>query len=124
MLQGNPLVRGLDPDRLDRQLQVMKAVKARSVRGEMLQRPGEPIRRFGVVLSGAVQVCVDDIEGNRMIMAEVAPGHSFGESLCFLGVRESPVYIYASEDTEVLWLSAEELFSGTPFALITKTIPR
>ena len=113
VLQGNPLFRGLDPDRLDRQLQVMKAVKAHSVRGEMLQRPGEPIRRFGVVLSGAVQVCVDDIEGNRMIMAEVAPGHSFGESLCFLRTRESPVYIFAAEDSDLLWLSTEDLFAAS-----------
>ena len=69
VLQTNPLFRGLDRDRLDRQLQVMKAEKTRSARGEMLLRLGEPIRRFGVVLSGSVQVCVDDIEGSRMIMA-------------------------------------------------------
>jgi len=113
VLRTNPLFKGPDRERLDRQLQVMKAEKAHSARGEMLQRLGEPIRRFGVVLSGAVQVCVDDIEGNRMIMAEVAPGNSFGESLCFLGTKESPVYIFASEDSELLWLSTEDLFAGS-----------
>ena len=110
VLRSNPLFRELDRDRLDRQLQVMKAEKTRSARGEMLLRLGEPIRRFGVVLSGSVQVCVDDIEGSRMIMAEVAPGISFGESLCFLRTKESPVYIFASEDSEMLWLSTEALF--------------
>ena len=73
---------GLDTEQLERQLKVMKAVKAHSKRGEMLQALGEPIGRFGIVLGGAVRVCVDDIEGSRMIMAEVAPGNSFGESLC------------------------------------------
>ena len=58
--------------------------KTRCERGELLQPAGKPVRRFGLVLSGAVQVFVDVIEGNRMIMAEVAPGASFGESLCFL----------------------------------------
>ena len=117
VLRTNPLFRGLDRDRLDRQLQVMKAEKARGERGEMLQSVGEPIRRFGIVLSGAVQVCVDDIEGNRMIMAEVAPGNAFAESLCFLRTRESPVYIFASEDSDLLWLSTAALFSdpGDPF---------
>ena len=110
VLRTNPLFRELDRDRLDRQLQVMKAEKTHSARGEMLQRLGEPIRRFGIVLSGSVQVCVDDIEGSRMIMAEVAPGISFGESLCFLRTKESPVYIFASEDSELLWLSTEALF--------------
>ena len=117
VLRTNPLFRGLDRDRLDRQLQVMKAEKARGERGEMLQSVGEPIRRFGIVLSGAVQVCVDDIEGNRMIMAEVVPGNSFAESLCFLRTKESPVYIYASEESEVLWLYTDGMYSasGDPF---------
>ena len=113
VLRTNPLFKGLEQDRFDRQLQVMKAEKNRSEKGEMLQAIGQPIRRFGIVLSGAVQVCVDDIEGNRMIMAEVAPGNSFGESLCFLRTKESPVYIFASEDSDLLWLSTEDLFAGS-----------
>lgn len=120
VLGTHPLFKGLDRDRLNRQLTVLKAEKARSERGETLQAPGEPIRRFGVVLSGAVQVCVDDIEGNRMIMAEVAPGNSFAESLCFLRTKESPVYIFASEDTEVLWLSAAALFSDPADAFLAE----
>ena len=36
---------------------------------------------------------------------------SFAESLCFLGTKESPVYIFASEDSDLLWLSTAALFS-------------
>ena len=107
VLRSNPLFRGLDRERLDRQLAVMKAEKAQVERGETLQAPGKPIRHFGIVLSGAVQVCVDDIEGNRMIMAEVTAGNSFAESLCFLR------NIFASEDSELLWLSTEDLYAGS-----------
>ena len=103
-LQANPLFGGLGREDLDRLLSVMAAEKSVCARGTMLHSAGMPVNRFGIVLRGAVQVCVDDIEGNRMIMAEVAPGRSFGESLCFLETKESPVYIYASEDSEVLWL--------------------
>ncbi len=113
VLRTNPLFREPDRERLSRQLQVMKAEKAHSERGETLQFLGEPVRRFGVLLSGAVQVCVDDIEGNRMIMAEVAPGNSFGESLCFLQTKESPVHIFASEDSDILWLSTGDLFAAS-----------
>ena len=101
-------------------MKVMKAEKAHSERGGMLQAAGEPIRRFGIVLSGAVQVCVDDIEGNRMIMAEVAPGNSFAESLCFLRTKESPVYIFASEESDLLWLSTERLFSDPGDAFLSE----
>ncbi len=113
ILLTNPLFSGLSPDELELQLKLLKADKACCKRGEMLQSLGVTFRKFGIVLSGAVRVCVDDIEGNRMIMAEVAPGSSFGESHCFLQTRESPVYIFASEDSELLWLSIEGLFSGS-----------
>ena len=119
-LKANLLFAGLEGNLLCRQLEVMKAEKAQCGRGETLQAAGEPIRRFGIVLSGAVRVCVDDIEGNRMIMAEVAPGVSFGESLCFLKTKESPVYILAAEDSEVLWLSTDALFSDPADAFLAE----
>ena len=77
----------------------------------MVHATGTPMERFGLVLTGMVQVCVDDIEGNRMIMAEVLPGVSFGESLCFLRKKDSPVYAFAAEDSRILWLSADALLA-------------
>lgn len=116
-LRNHPLFTGMDDARQEKLLALMKAEKVHRNRGELLHAPGTPMERFGILLSGAVQVCVDDIEGNRMIMAEVAPGMMFGESLCFLGVKDSPVYIFAAEDSEVLLLSPDPLYvvSGDPF---------
>ena len=116
-LGTNPLFGGLDTADAARMMTAMKAKRIACEKGTTLHAAGTPMDRFGIVLSGAVQVCVDDIEGNRMIMAEVAPGTSFGESLCFLGTRESPVYIFASEDSSILWLSTEALAEteGDPF---------
>ena len=115
VLGRNPLFAGLDGDGLARILAAMKAEKTCHERGEVIQAVGKPVSRFGVVLSGAVQVCVDDIEGNRMIMAEVAPGASFGESLCYLQTKESPVYIQAMEETSLLRLSTEALHDAEVF---------
>lgn len=84
----------------------------------LLQSTGKRMPSFGLVLSGAVQVCQDDFEGNRMIMAEVSEGGTFGESLCFLKTTESPVYIMASLPSEVLWLSPDALFQGNADPLI------
>ena len=114
-LQKNPLFAGLDAEGIARFLAALKAEKAHCERGGMIQPAGKPVRYFGLVLSGAVQVCVDDIEGNRMIMAEVTSGASFGESLCFLRTRESPVYIFAAEETELLLLSTDTLHDERNF---------
>ncbi|MBR3593370.1 MAG: Crp/Fnr family transcriptional regulator [Clostridia bacterium] len=78
-------------------------------KGNILRSAGEDLPYFGLVTRGIVQVFMDDINGNRIIMATVTTGGSFGESLSFLRVAEIPVSIYAAEDCEVLWLSCEGL---------------
>ena len=119
VLRSNPLFEGTDRESQARLLAVMRAERTALGRGEVLHAAGTPMERFGILISGALQVCVDDIEGNRMIMAEVAPGMTFGESLCYLKVQDSPVYIFASEESEVLLLSPEGLFSDSGEPLIT-----
>ena len=78
-------------------------------KGEILQLAGSEMTRFGLLLDGTVQVYMDDINGNRMIMANVRPGVTFGEALCWLRVPEIPVCITAAADSTVMWLSAENL---------------
>ena len=76
---------------------------------EQLIRIGDAMPSFGLVLEGAVSVCSTDINGNRMIMASVGRGETFGESLSFLQVRESPIYAQADSDCRILWLSTSRL---------------
>ena len=119
-LRVHPLFAGMEDEALRSALETLKAESMDYHRGAVVHATGTPMERFGLVLTGMVQVCVDDIEGNRMIMAEVAPGVSFGESLCFLKTKESPVYIFASEDSEVLWLSTDALFSDPADPFLTE----
>ena len=112
------LFTSMDGETLREALRALRAESAVFRRGALVHAPGTPMERFGLVLSGMVQVCVDDIEGNRMIMAEVVPGVSFGESLCFLRVKESPVYVSAAEDSRILWLSTEVLSSAAQSAFL------
>ncbi len=76
-------------------------------KGEFLRKEGESLPSFGLVLSGTVQVFMNDINGDSIIMATVSSGGTFGESLSFLEVAEIPVFIYAAEDSAVLWLSCD-----------------
>ena len=110
VLAQNRLFKGLTEEQADRAMQLLKAEFREYRKGEFLHHAGRPMERFGLVLYGAVRVCTDDIEGNRMIMADVPPGVSFGESLSFLEIPEPMIYAYAADDTGVLWLSAKECF--------------
>ena len=112
LLSGTTLFEGMDESELSDALTAMKTSCSAYPRGGFLCHLGQPVERFGLVLSGKIQVCMDDIDGNRMIMANVTAGGAFGESLCFLHTAESPVYIVATKEALILWLSPEGLFTA------------
>ncbi len=122
VLRQNTLFKGFDDEKLLSALKFFDAVRAEYKKGEYLHNAGHPLPRFGFVLQGLVQACSDDINGNRMIMANVTPGGTFGEALCFLHIPEAPVHIYAPENTVMLWLSPARVAAATdlPFELELK----
>lgn len=111
VLRKCPLFEGMSDEELTEALDFFGASVGHYARGEMLLMAGETVPRFALVLSGTVQVMMDDINGHHMIMATVLPGQTFGESLCYRGVKESPVYAAAAEETSVAWLSLNGLKS-------------
>ena len=112
----------LDAPALAHALTVLDAREASYEKGMFLHVAGTPLVRFGILLSGALSVFMEDIEGARMIMAAVMPGESFGESLAYLRTEAPPIYIEATEPSRVLWLSADRLRTPHPedFALATR----
>ena len=109
VLEKCPLFAGLSDEERKRALSLLDARAVRAVRGTVLQRPGEPVLRFGVVLSGQVEVSMEDMDGGRVLMASVSPCGVFAESMCFLGVSSSPVTVASATDSELLLLSAAAL---------------
>lgn len=107
-MQACPLFAGLSPEDRRYALQYFSAREAVYRRGDFLNRIGDPLRSFGLVLEGTIQVYMDDYDGRHMIMANVGPGDTYGESLCYLGL-EAPIYICAVTDAAVLQLSADRL---------------
>ncbi|MBQ9848176.1 MAG: Crp/Fnr family transcriptional regulator [Clostridia bacterium] len=104
-----PLFSGMTEKELENALLLFSAASRAYRRGSILASAGEKLERFGLVLSGTVQVSLIDIDGNPIIMASVTAGDTFGESLCWLRTQEIPVTITAFTDASVLWLSPEEL---------------
>lgn len=112
VLSACPLFSGMNREETDNAVALMEGKHASYKKGDFLHSPGTPFTVFGLVLSGTVYACSDDINGNRMIMAQVGPGNTFGEALCFLSVPEPPVYVTAATEAEILWLSPSPLYDG------------
>ncbi len=106
-----PLFSGMNDNELSDAIEFFDGIKRTFKKGDYIQTVLSPVERFGLVLSGTVQVYFDDIDGNDMIMATVGVGETFAESLCFIKA-ESHVYIRALSDCELLLLSTKRLHSA------------
>lgn len=111
LLLSCPLFHGMTDDGLLNALAFFDGTIKHFKKGEYVQTLLSPVERFGLMLSGTVQVYCDDIDGHNMIMATVERGETFAESLCFTGI-ESYVYIRAVTDAEILMLSTKKLRSA------------
>lgn len=78
---------------------------------QILILPSTPLRGFGLVEKGAVEVLHTDADGNVVLMAKVTAGQTFGEALYYLN-KTAPVEIRALNDTRVVWLDVRHLNPG------------
>lgn len=112
-IKKHTLFSGLSAEELNRALEFFGAFECSYKKGEFLHQIGEPMRCFGLVLGGTVQVYMDEYDGQSMIMATVSEGATFGEAIAFLGT-EAPIYICAVTDAQVLWLDPAGVKNAAP----------
>lgn len=103
-----PLFKGMTGEELCHALSFYRAELRHYEKGDFIKGATDRLTFFGLVLSGIVQVYMDEIDGSHMVMATVEEGRSFGESLCFLK-KESPIYICAASPADVLCLECDNL---------------
>jgi len=108
IIKNHLLFSGLNENDYQRALRFYEAVEKPYKRGDILNRLGDTLPAFGLVLEGSVQVYMYDYDGQPIIMAQVNPGGTFGESLCFLR-EEALVMIEAVTDLKILWLKTENM---------------
>ena len=99
-----PLFYGLGEHEIEDALSLFSATQISYEKGAHIMTLSDKSTQFWLVLSGTVHVCCDDEEGHHMIMAVVTPFHTFGESLCYLGLHSG---VYAEAQTNVTLLSLD-----------------
>lgn len=112
------LFKGMNEADITLALETLDASRRDYARGSIIAHSGTKLSRFGLVLSGTVQVSFCDIDGNDVLMASVSAGDTFAESLCWLNIEDIPVTIKAFTDASVLWLSPLRLADGDPSAVV------
>jgi len=90
-------------------LSCLSAKKVHYNNGEIVFLSGESIRKFGIVLSGQVNVVQDDYYGNRSILARIDIGNLFGESFACAEAETIPFSVIAMMESEVLFIDCHRL---------------
>jgi len=114
ILRSVPLFSGVAAEDLERILGCLSAKRKRFRKGDILLLAGNKPRYIGVVIEGELYINKEDRDGNRHIIAAVAPGQVFAEALCCADVPESPVTVTAETASLVLMLDFSRVIRTCP----------
>ncbi len=108
---------GINETELPALLACLSARLKRYEKGRTVLMSGENVKSFGLVLSGRVQVAVDDYYGNRSILAQGDPGGLVAESYACansnanMGDGALPFSVTAAADSDILFIDCGRLSS-------------
>lgn len=115
-LSRTALFRGIEPPEAREMLRCLGAAERHYRRGETVLPAGEPTQRMGLVLSGRVQMELDDPWGGRSILGSAGPGAVFGEAYACVPGEPLMIQVTAAEDTAVLFLRINRVMEPCPSA--------
>lgn len=119
----SPLFRDLTKEEMTLALRFFDAQEVFYPRGALIKSALDRLTRFALVLSGSVQVSMDDVSGRQLVLNCVQSGQTFGEALCYLQ-KDAPLTFLALSDVTLLWLRCDNLYhaqtDGIPAALSDK----
>lgn len=105
-----PLFRGIAAEELPALLKCLNGYEKSYQRQEILLHAGELCERFGILVSGTVQILKEDHHGNATLVAQVLPGELFAEAFV-CGAMPLSVTVMAAADSMVLWLDYRRFLS-------------
>ena len=111
VLKNVELFGGIDSSDLNSLLFCLSAKAQIYEKGQLVFASGDEIHSFGIVLSGQVQVYSDDYYGNRSILSRVNQGGLFGESFACAETKSLPVSVFATTESELLFIDCRKLES-------------
>lgn len=109
ILKKCPLFLGIDEENLISVLDCLDVKIYSYGKNQVILAEGSPAKRFGIVLSGAVEIIKLDYFGNKSIISTVEPPQLFGESFACAEISSVPNNVYAAKNTEVMFVDCKRL---------------
>jgi CRP-like cAMP-binding protein len=83
----------------------------RFAKNEIIFFTGDAIEHLGIILSGTAHACLERVNGDQTIMAELTPGRVFGEVLVSTRSHQSPVTVYAKSEVTTAFIEYQKVYS-------------
>lgn len=103
------LFQGILPTQTAAMLNCLGGYTRKYDRGEYIFLDEESIDCIGIVLSGTVHMCKEDVWGNQALLCFMGPGELFGESFALRKDQNSSVSFLAASKCEVLLLPGKKV---------------
>ena len=110
-LNQTNLFKGTTSDEAEQMLNCLSAYQKEYRKGESIMRAGSVIEDMGMVLSGGVNIEIDDAWGNKTILSHVNPGQLFAETYACIPGEPLLVNVTASEKSTILFLNASKVMT-------------
>jgi CRP-like cAMP-binding protein len=110
-LANTLLFKGTSPQEAKSMLKCLAAYEKNYKKGEIILQAGSLINSIGLVLSGGVDIEIDDAWGGNTILSYVKPGQLFAETYACIPGEPLLVNVRAVQNTTVLFLNAEKLMT-------------
>ncbi len=85
-------------------------------KGEYIFLAGDKINTIGIILSGKVNIERIDAWGNKVMLSRFNKGQVFGETYALLQNETLRINVLCSENSEILFINMEKLFSKNQVA--------
>lgn len=92
-------------------LPCLGAHRKKAARGQVIFREGDDATRFGIVLSGSVNVVRYSKDGREKLLMNLRPGEAFGTTFVFANAPHYFANVEAAENSEVLLIRGDKVLS-------------
>lgn len=107
----NPLFVGISNEDLNALLKCLHLPVKRYTKNQFILLEGDSTDRFGLVISGKVQILKEDYFGTRNIIASVGSNELFGEAFSAAELDAYPLSVIAAEESEILLFNMKQLLT-------------
>lgn len=105
------IFRDLSDDEIVGMLPCLNAKEQHFKKNEVIYRPGDQVRKIGLVISGAVRIEKIDYWGNRKIISVIEPGQIFGEAYAGMKTIPMEMEVLAAVPSVILFMEVGKILT-------------